>query len=211
MGVGHSLVVTVLMIFLLVFATLGLGAYEIYKIRAELAEMRKITPEFNTPEKYIGDGPELNEAQDSTYVRPAAHVIGRINNRFDHSLRWEPHAGSAFINGAIQYRLADGTLQVNETGLYHVYSRVEFIFKQCPTKDFVHSVNVRRAHEEQSSILMKDHRVKAGLCKQLSLTTESYLASVVHLQQGDRLFVSASHPASRSDEHYGNFFGLYKI
>lgn len=140
-------------------------------------------------------------------------LTGRIQNVTHKSLRWEPQAGQAFTNGGIIYRIEDGALQVKETGLYHVYSRVELIFKQCSHRDsFVHSVFVRRAEHRSPLTLMKGHRV--GFCnlkQDHAWTSESYLGSVMQLQKQDRVFVNVSHPINLSHEHYANFFGLYKI
>lgn len=128
-------------------------------------------------------------------------------------MRWEPKVGRAFTAGGVVYRIEDGALQVNKSGLYHIYSRVEMIFKQCyPTSSFVHSVFVRRAGHSSPVTLMEAHR--AGFCSQQlghSWTTESYLASALQLQKYDRVLVNVSHPLYLSHAHYANFFGLYKI
>lgn len=119
----------------------------------------------------------------------------------------------AYISGGISYQAEDGALRVNETGIYHIYSRVELIFKECsPTSLFVHSVFVRRGARTLPLTLMETHR--EGFCSQQSghpWTTDSYLASAQQLLKHDRVFVSVSHPNLLSHGHYGNFFGLYKI
>ena len=111
------------------------------------------------------------------------------------------------------YRIEDGALQVNESGLYHIYSRVELTFKQClPTSGFVHTVFVRRVGHPPPLTLMEAHR--AGFCTQKPghpWTTESYLGSALQLQKYDRVLVNVSHPDYLSTAHYANFFGLYKV
>ena len=141
-------------------------------------------------------------------------LAGRIETKdFPKTLRWEPTAGRAFISGAVAYRLEDGALQVNESGLYHIYSRVELIFKDCsPTSSFTHSVFVRRAERPLPVKLMEAHR--AGFCSQQrgrAWTTESYLGSALQLHKADKVFVNVSDPMYLTHEHYANFFGLYKI
>ncbi|KAF7645592.1 hypothetical protein LDENG_00201520 [Lucifuga dentata] len=216
MGVNPGLVMVVLLLFLLVFAALALGAYQIYEIQTELKQMRKKADnktEFIQSEKQIGlYEPGVNGK--NTDIRPAAHVIGRIQNAKSHNtLRWEPQAGRAFTNGGVAYRIEDGALQVNETGLYHVYSRVELIFDRCSLKDsFVHSVFVRRVDHPLPLTLMEGHR--AGFCSLQqghSWTSESYLGATMKLQKQDRVFVSVSNPVLLSHKHHSNFFGLYKI
>ncbi|XP_034386762.1 LOW QUALITY PROTEIN: tumor necrosis factor ligand superfamily member 6 [Cyclopterus lumpus] len=225
MGVGPGAALVVLMLFLLVFVSLGFEAYQIHNMQVEMREMRKVTTpaaaaaaEFQTPQKQIAHQAEVNREDDDDEEedRPAAHVIGRIETeKFPRTLRWEPLAGRAFTAGAVEYRFEDGALQPNESGLYHVYSRVELIFKDCsPSSSFVHSVFVRRGGGGRSSplTLMEAHR--EGFCSQQrghAWTAESYLASAHQLQRADRVFVNVSHPFYLSHSHYANFFGLYKI
>ncbi|KAM7388511.1 hypothetical protein PAMP_024681 [Pampus punctatissimus] len=195
MGVSPSLAIVVLFLFLLVFAALGFQTYQIYKIQKKMEGMRQVKPaalEFNTPEKQIG----------------------RIEKEHPHkTLRWEPKNGRAFTSGGVVYRFEDGSLQVNESGLYHIYSRVELIFKQCSaTSSFVHSVFVRRVGHSSPLTLMEAHR--AGFCSQKQghpWTTESYLGSTLQLQKYDKVLVNVSEPLYLSYEHHANFFGLYKI
>lgn len=115
----------------------------------------------------------------------------------------------AFTSGGVTYRAEDGALQVSEAGRYHVYSRVEFILKDC--SPFAHTMFVRREGHPLPEVLMKGHR--EGLCSQAghSWTTESYLGSAVQLQKHDRVYVNVTHPRQLTHAHYSNFFGLYKI
>ncbi|XP_042273048.1 tumor necrosis factor ligand superfamily member 6 [Thunnus maccoyii] len=215
MGVSPGLAMVVLFLFLLVFAALGFETYQIYKIKAEMKEMKKVErePEINTPAKQIGLYKPASNGENID-KRAAAHVIGRIEkNGFHKTLRWEPRVGRAFTAGGVTYRIEDGALQVNESGLYHIYSRVELIFKQClPTTGFDHTVFVRRVGHPSPLTLMDAHR--AGFCNQLPgypWTTESYLGSTLQLQKYDRVLVNVSQPSHLSPAHYANFFGLYKI
>ncbi|XP_035509594.1 tumor necrosis factor ligand superfamily member 6 [Morone saxatilis] len=215
MGVSTGAALVVLMLFLLVFAALGLEAYQIFKMQKELREIKEVKPEteFSVPQKQIGIYEPQSKEEDKD-DRPAAHVIGRIEkDRFSKTLRWESQAGRAFTSGGAAYRFEDGALQVNETGLYHVYSRVELIFKGCsPTSSFVHTVFVRREGRPSPLTLMEAHR--AGFCSQQlghAWTTESYLGSALQLQKYDKVLVNVSHPNYLSHAHYANFFGLYKV
>lgn len=139
---------------------------------------------------------------------------GRIEiEKFSKTLRWESQVGRAYTSGGVSYQFMDGALQVNETGIYHVYSRVELVFRVCsPASFFLHSVFVRRDGRLSPLTLMEAHR--AGFCPQQSArswTTDSYLASALQLQTHDRVYVNVSHPTFLSHAHYANFFGLYKI
>lgn len=132
---------------------------------------------------------------------------------FHETLRWESKVGQAFTSGDVTYRLQDGGLQVNESGIYHIYSRVELIFKSCSsTSSFTHSIFVRRRDHSIPLTLMDAHRtVPCPRQVPHSWTSNSYLASSVQLQKYDRVYVNVSQPAYLSHENYANFFGLYKI
>ncbi|XP_021454970.2 tumor necrosis factor ligand superfamily member 6-like isoform X1 [Oncorhynchus mykiss] len=216
-GVGSwSLTMALLFLLLLVFGALGLGTYQIIKLQTQLDGIQQ---EINTeidgrgPEKLVGDLPETDPNRGKTAGRPAAHVIGRIEKHVSqNTLRWEPKAGRAFTEGGVVYR--DGGLQVNETGLYHIYSRVQFEANHCtPTDALVHSVFVRRPGNRKSLTLMEGHR--EGYCNLGShghvWTSGSYLGSTLKLEKQDWLYVNVSHPAMLSHAHHANFFGLHKI
>ncbi|KAM9848426.1 tumor necrosis factor ligand superfamily member 6 [Aulostomus maculatus] len=210
MGVSGGLALVMLFLFLLVFSALSIGAFYIYNIETELSVLRKVKPvqEFSQTAKQIG---LLRRAADT---RAAAHVIGRIEHtNFHKTLRWNPHIGQAFTAGGVAYRIEDGALQVNETGLYHIYSRVEMIFRDCsPTPSFVHSVFVRREGHPLALTLMEAHR--AGFCSQQlghAWTSQSYLGAALQLQRHDKVLVNVSHPRYLTHEPYANFFGLYKM
>ncbi|KAM6921149.1 tumor necrosis factor ligand superfamily member 6 [Xenentodon cancila] len=196
LGISYSLTLILLLLFLLVFAALGFEAYQIMHIQKQLRDAGQAEPEaaleFSAPLKQIG----------------------RIEKSgFRKTLRWEPKTGQAFTAGGVVYQPEDGALQVNETGLYQVYSRVELILKNCkPTSSFEHSVFVRRVGHPTPLTLMDAHR--AGFCPQHfihSWTTESYLGSVHQFKKYDKVYVNISHPEYLSHSHYSNFFGLFKI
>ncbi|XP_019752000.1 tumor necrosis factor ligand superfamily member 6 [Hippocampus comes] len=225
-GVIPTLATVVLLLFLLVFAALGFGGYLMYNMQMELRDVRKMSrelkraQEFSRAEKQIGlgdDGGEKVDKNERMEERTAAHVIGRIEKHIFHkTLRWESRVGAAFTGGGAVYQLEDGALRVNQSGLYHIYSRVELLFKQCsPTSSFIHTVFVRSTSGVDTA-LMEAHR--AGFCSWRSKlkehhawTADSYLASAFRLRQNDRILVNVSQPQYLSHSNHGNFFGLYKI
>ncbi|KAL1022515.1 hypothetical protein UPYG_G00028710 [Umbra pygmaea] len=215
-----SLVLALLFLLLLVFGALGLGAYQIHKLQTHLDRMQQeISTDsmVHTPEKLVGDltetGADLDRNSGKAAIRPAAHLIGRIENNFSHNtLRWEPKAGRAFTQAGVIYR--DGGLQVNETGLYHIYTRVEFRGTHCnPTDSLLHYVFARRPGNLIPLTLMKAHR--EGYCFQASgssfWSSGSYLGATLQLEKQDWVYVNVSHPALISHVHYANFFGLHKV
>ncbi|XP_047442844.1 tumor necrosis factor ligand superfamily member 6 [Mugil cephalus] len=214
MGISPGGAMIVLLLFLLVFAALGFEAIQISNIQKELADRTQVEAvEFNAPEKQIGL-PEPGLIEEDKKDRPAAHVIGRIETvDVRKTLRWDSKTGRAFTSGGVVYQAEDGALRVNETGLYHIYSRVELIFRDCSySSSFEHNVFVRRTGHLKPVTLMEAHRT--GFCserKNRPWTTENYLGSTQLLQRNDSVLVNVSHPQLLSHSHFGNFFGLYKI
>ncbi|XP_052390591.1 tumor necrosis factor ligand superfamily member 6-like [Carassius gibelio] len=117
----------------------------------------------------------------------------------------------------------NGGLLVNKTGLYFVYSRVEFISPMCNSRDtYTHIMS--RQRNGHNRIIMEDHQ--EGFCmegsKHLWMTgcnakpaegalTGSHLGSLQHLRQSDWLFVNVSNPKLISKNYHSNYFGLFKI
>ncbi|XP_033821329.1 tumor necrosis factor ligand superfamily member 6 [Periophthalmus magnuspinnatus] len=221
MGASSRLVGVVLLLFALVFASLGMGAMWTVNLQKQLKDMRKMVNVLNSstenminaPQKQIGlYDPPLKEDKKVDKDRPAAHVMWHPENvATQKTLRWDPSVGRAFTAGGVSYMMEDSALQVNQTGLYYIYSRVELLFRTCLSTSFEHTVFVRRPGRNSPLTLMKSHR--KGYCppKQEAWTTDSFLGSALHLQKDDRVLVDVSHPHLLSHEHYANFFGLYKI
>uniref|UniRef100_A0A3B5LLB8 Fas ligand (TNF superfamily, member 6) n=1 Tax=Xiphophorus couchianus TaxID=32473 RepID=A0A3B5LLB8_9TELE len=226
MGVSCSAAMIVLMLFLLVFAALGFEAWQILRLQEKLKNVEKVRTDTHTHTHTHTQSTLQNFVFFKNGIlhcveyflektkKPAAHVLGRIVHQPSQmTLRWEPKAGQAFTSGEVAYKIEDGALQVNESGLYHVYSRVELIFKNCqPTSSFDHVVFVRRAGQSKLLTLMEAHR--SGFCVQKPngpWTAENYLGGGLQLMKFDRVYVNVSHPTYLSHSHYGNFFGLYKI
>uniref|UniRef100_A0A3B3U3Q2 Fas ligand (TNF superfamily, member 6) n=1 Tax=Poecilia latipinna TaxID=48699 RepID=A0A3B3U3Q2_9TELE len=205
MGVSCSLVMIVLMLFLLVFAALGFEAWQILRLQEKLKNRVRTDTYTHT---------HTHTHTKSTLLNVNVSLAGRTEyHPSQMTLRWEPKAGQAFTSGSVAYKIEDGALQVNESGLYHVYSRVELIFKNChPTSWFNHVMFVRRVGQSKPLTLMEAHR--SGFCVQKPnspWTAESYLGGGLELMKFDRVYVNVSHPTYLSHSHYGNFFGLYKI
>ncbi|KAK1795869.1 hypothetical protein P4O66_008968 [Electrophorus voltai] len=176
------------MVFLVVFAALGLGAYQIWKLQRELVQMKQ----------------EMHIQSES---RAPQGLVGKIQNKASKTLNWEPRHSRAFTEGVV-YR--NGGLQVNESGLYFIYSRVEFLSNVCQARDsLLHTVYVRRSRHVLT--LMSDH--KEGFCKEGvdMWTAGSNLGSIQQLRQADWVLVNVSRPAMLSTDHHSNYFGLFKL
>ncbi|XP_016144494.1 tumor necrosis factor ligand superfamily member 6-like [Sinocyclocheilus grahami] len=197
------------LILLLVFAALGLGAYQILRLQTEMQRLTQEIPaqmQSLTPQKQVGLNPaELNKNTQNS----AAHLIGHADqSRSAGTLKWEANLGDAFTEGV---KYINGGLQVNMTGLYFVYSRVEFLSPKCNPRDsYTHIMS--RQRNGRNRTIMEDHQ--EGFCTAGSKQpwmSSSHLGSLQHLKQSDWLFVNVSHPLLISKNYHSNYFGLFKI
>ncbi|KAI4892555.1 hypothetical protein NFI96_024721 [Prochilodus magdalenae] len=198
-----------IMVLLVVFAALGIGAYQIMKLQKELSELKQLEvrekSESNAAERQVGHQPDNF---DETKPPQAAHLMGQFQDKTSKTLKWESRHSRAFTAG-ILYR--DGGLQVNETGLYFVYSRLEFLSKSCQRRDsLLHTVYVKR--EGYMLHLMRDRR--EGFCREGSTEVwadGSNLGSIQQLKKLDWVFVNVSQPALLSENPLNNYFGIFKL
>ncbi|XP_051952545.1 tumor necrosis factor ligand superfamily member 6 [Xyrauchen texanus] len=207
MNFGMAWILT--LILLVVFAALGLGAYQILRLQTELERLTQEIPtkiQSFSPQRQVGPKPT---EMDKTKKKAAAHLIGcATQSMSSRTLKWEATHGEAFTDG-IKY--SNGGLQVSENGLYFVYSRVEFVARTCsPTDSRTHIVFVKRNGYERT--FMGDHR--DGFClagSKQPWMSGSHLSSLQNLKQSDWLFVNVSHPHLLSTNYHHNYFGLFKI
>ncbi|KAI5090464.1 tumor necrosis factor ligand superfamily member 6, partial [Silurus meridionalis] len=208
-----------IMVLLTIFAAMGLGAYQIRKLQTELLQMKELIIQneiyYAFKCKYVNISLYIDffKGYQQDYVRetkhkPAAHLIGQTQDNKSKTLKWESRHGRAFTDG-ILYR--DGGLQVNDTGLYFVYSRVQFLSTFCKPRDSLnHIVYIKRG--ERVIKLMNDHR--EGFCqvsKNELWAAGSHLGSIHQLRQYDWVFVNVSEPTRLSSDHQSNYFGLFKL
>ncbi|XP_048064517.1 tumor necrosis factor ligand superfamily member 6 [Megalobrama amblycephala] len=197
------------LILLLVFAALALGAYQILRLQTEVERLTQERPaqmQSVAPQKQVGLNPaELNNNK----RKSAAHLIGRANQSpSSGTLLWETKHGDVFIEG---FKYSNGGLQVNESGLYFVYSRVEFLSPTCKSADY-HAHKMIRQRGSRTQVIMEDHQ--EGLCTPGTndpWMMGSHLGSLQHLKESDLLFVNVSHRHLLSSNYHHNYFGLFKI
>lgn len=208
-GMNAGLAWVVTLILLLVFVALGLGAYQILRLQTKLEQLTQELPtimQSSAPQKQVGLNPA--ELKKNKY-KSAAHLIGYAEqSKSPGLLKWISNHGDAFTDGV---KYTDGGLQVNETGLYFVYSRVEFLSHTCKTFDsLAHKISLKR--NGNSQIIMEDNI--EGFCmtsKNHPWVTGSQLGSLQQLRELDWLFVNVSRPHLLSKNFHSNYFGLFKI
>ncbi|XP_006635359.3 tumor necrosis factor ligand superfamily member 6 [Lepisosteus oculatus] len=204
----RSCITTVLVFLLfLILCALGLGAYQILRMHGELAQLKQaVDSEHQTPvlQKQVGLLETLAERRE---IKRIAHLTVLNVTRGSKMLLWEPEKDVSFTDG-VSYE--DGSLLINETGHYFVYSRVRLRGAHCPSPpEFTHTVSRRNQHSKPRTLL-QGHKV--GFCLgDRSWSSSSYLGAVLRLRRLDRVFVSVSDPQLVSMDHYSTFFGLYKV
>ncbi|XDV41828.1 hypothetical protein PO909_010628, partial [Leuciscus waleckii] len=208
-GLNTGMAWVLTLILLLVFAALGLGAYQILRLQTEVERLTQERPtqiQSVSPQKQVGLNPaELHKNKQKS----AAHLIGGADQSTSTgTLKWKEKLGDSFTHG-IKY--SNGGLQVNESGLYFVYSRVEFLSRTCKSSD-LYAHKMSRLRNGHYRIIMEDHT--EGFCtpgRNQPWMTGSHIASLQQLQESDWLFVNVSHPNLLSKNYHNNYFGLFKI
>ncbi|TRY59178.1 hypothetical protein DNTS_029288 [Danionella cerebrum] len=205
-GLSAGLLVLIL---LLVFAALGLGAYQIRHLQTQVERLTLEIPtklQNNAPQKLVGlDPAEFNKKTKTT----AAHLMGCADqNKSSGTLKWETKIGDVFTEGV---KYSNGGLQVNETGLYFVYAHVEFGSNLCSLTDILaHIISLKRNNNHRA--IMEDRQ--EGFCMEGRSDVwmiGSHLGSLQHLKESDWLFVNVSHAHLLSRHFHSNYFGLFKI
>uniref|UniRef100_A0A7M4E7A1 Tumor necrosis factor ligand superfamily member 6 n=1 Tax=Crocodylus porosus TaxID=8502 RepID=A0A7M4E7A1_CROPO len=122
-------------------------------------------------------------------------------------LEWEAIYGHAFTS-SIQYK--QGSLMINETGLYFVYSSVFFRGEFCNNQPLDHTVYKRNPGYLGNQVLMEDRRMNYCATQKM-WAGNSYLGALFNLTRMDRLYVNVSKIALVHFEESKTFFGVFKL
>ncbi|XP_052510152.1 tumor necrosis factor ligand superfamily member 6 [Budorcas taxicolor] len=205
----HNTGLCLLVMFFMVLVALvglGLGIFQLFHLQKELAELRESTSQRHTAssvEKQIGHPSPPSEKKE---LKKAAHLTGKPNSR-SIPLEWEDTYGIALVSG-VKYK--KGSLVVNETGLYFVYSKVYFRGQSCNNQPLSHKVYSRNFRYPQDMVLMEGKMM--NYCTPGKMwARSSYLGAVFNLTSADHLYVNVSELSLVSFEESKTFFGLYKL
>ncbi|KAI4536950.1 hypothetical protein MJG53_020870 [Ovis ammon polii x Ovis aries] len=133
-------------------------------------------------------------------------ISGKPNSR-SIPLEWEDTYGIALVSG-VKYK--KGSLVINETGLYFVYSKVYFRGQSCNNQPLSHKVYSRNFRYPQDMVLMEGKMM--NYCTPGKMwARSSYLGAVFNLTSADHLYVNVSELSLVSFEESKTFFGLYKL
>ncbi|KAM5238716.1 tumor necrosis factor ligand superfamily member 6 isoform 2-T2 [Ctenodactylus gundi] len=189
--------------FLVVLVGMGMGMYQLFHLQKELAELREVSPVESSLEKQIAQPGPPSERKE---LRRVAHLTGKPNSR-SMPLEWEDTYGIALISG-VKYQ--KGSLVINDTGLYFVYSKVYFRGQSCNNQPLSHKVYLRNSEYHQDLVLMEGKMMSYCTTGQM-WAHSSYLGAVFDLSRADHLYVNVSELSLVNFEESKTFFGLYKL
>ncbi|KAF6074466.1 Fas ligand [Phyllostomus discolor] len=202
---GRCLLVMFFMI-LVALVAVGLGMFQLFHLQKELVELRESSSQRHVEsslEKQIGHPSPPSEKREP---RKAAHLTGKPNSR-SVPLEWEDTYGIALVSG-LKYK--KGSLVINDTGLYFVYSKVYFRGQSCKRQPLNHKVCMRHSKYPQDLVLMEERMMDYCTAGQM-WARSSYLGAVFNLTSADQLYVNVSEISLVNFEESKTFFGLYKL
>ncbi|KAF4018406.1 hypothetical protein G4228_010222, partial [Cervus hanglu yarkandensis] len=166
--------------------------------------------EVDPSDLYIVEPLKFSPEKKSTSQRHTASSlekqIGKSNSR-SIPLEWEDTYGIALVSG-VKYK--EGSLVINETGLYFVYSKVYFRGRSCTNQPLGHKVYSRNFRYPQDLVLMEGKMMNYCTTGKM-WARSSYLGAVFNLTSADHLYVNVSELSLVSFEESKTFFGLYKL
>ncbi|XP_045200824.2 uncharacterized protein LOC123554631 isoform X2 [Mercenaria mercenaria] len=106
----------------------------------------------------------------------------------------------------------DGTIYVEQTGFYYVFSQIKMKLDQTMTKlnhtmkHYIHLIS----NKGTGTTLLENARPQ---CKIVELETEvtSVIGAVFKLETGDRLYVATSHPEHLIPDYNNNYFSIHSV
>ncbi|XP_007525250.2 tumor necrosis factor ligand superfamily member 6 [Erinaceus europaeus] len=206
---NHSTGLYLLVLFFMVLVALvvlGMGMYQLFHLQKELAALRESSSQSHSKlslEKQIGQPSVPCEKREP---RKVAHLTGNPNSR-SMSLEWDDTYGIALVSG-IKYKR--GSLVINDTGLYFVYSKVYFRGQICNNRPLSHKVCMRGSNYPKDLVLMEEKMMSYCTTGQM-WARSSYLGGVFSLTSTDHLYVNVSEFSLINFDESKTFFGLYKL
>ncbi|KAE8620187.1 hypothetical protein XENTR_v10010138 [Xenopus tropicalis] len=147
---------------------------------------------------------------------PSAHVTDcKLTNRYpEQQLLWEPRQGSSFLN-EIQYR--NGSLLINRTGTYFIYSKLQLRFLDCPkmadSNFFQHGVYKKSPHlQDKEIILMENNKQFCESQGAKMWVGSSFLGGTFVIEQGEEVYVKMSNKELiQVKDGSITFFGVFML
>ncbi|KAM4018897.1 tumor necrosis factor-like [Anomaloglossus baeobatrachus] len=166
--------------------------------------------EFHVPEvlqikNYLESVPQTQAMKGK---RAAAHLIGVKENG---QIKWQGDSSNAFKDGSI--RLVENSLEIQQDGLYFVYTQVLYTGKDCHAKkEFTHKV-IKKSEsdgDEPMAILQSSKSVCEAKSAS-SWTQPIYQGGIFKLDEGDKISTEASNVEFLDTYNGQIYFGILAV
>ncbi|XP_053391143.1 uncharacterized protein LOC123554629 [Mercenaria mercenaria] len=149
--------------------------------------------------------------------KPVAKLVGLATDRkhvqvgTNFKLSWNSLSPSYAVKG-LTHLPDDGTIYVEQTGFYYVFSQIKMKLDQSMTKPdhtmkhYIHLIS----NKGTGTTLLENARPQ---CKLVELESEvtSVIGAVFKLETGDRLYVATSHPEHLISDYNNNYFSIHSV
>ncbi|XP_053403820.1 tumor necrosis factor ligand superfamily member 6-like isoform X1 [Mercenaria mercenaria] len=179
-------------------------------------------------EKYNSDAnPEMSSLNLTNYKceatnkkQPKAHLVDISEDKkpvsvgMSSKLLWNTDPPS-YANSGLRHSKDDGTIYVEKTGHYYISSQLKTRIAEANDTDetldsiFRHYVHLIR-NKGAEGVILEDAKSQCEMASDVSEST-SVLGAVFHLEDGDRLYVSTSHPQNIISDKHNNYFSVFSL
>ncbi|XP_045200945.2 tumor necrosis factor ligand superfamily member 6-like [Mercenaria mercenaria] len=179
-------------------------------------------------EKYNSDAnPEMSLLNLTNYKceatnkkQPKAHLVDISEDKkpvsvgMSSKLLWNTDPPS-YANLGLRYSKDDGTIYIEKTGHYYISSQLKTKIAKANDTDetldsiFRHYVYLIKS-EGTVGVILEDAKSQCEMVSDVSEST-SVLGAVFHLEDGDRLYVSTSHPQNIISDKHNNYFSVFSL
>ncbi|XP_051868391.1 tumor necrosis factor ligand superfamily member 6-like [Pristis pectinata] len=195
--------VMILILTLVILACLALGTTYIIQLRMEFEKIKQVQGEKSSHAKMIG-APKVTKQ--STV---AAHLTGMCPAKNSKTLLWEDSKDNAFTSG-IHYK--GGSLIINETGHFLIYSQIYFRGLECKSNTLLEQKVFKRTNLYPKDVVLMITRNNLYCPEKEELwSRSSFQTGIFKLFRGDHIYVNVSNPKLVNFDQFYTFFGLHKL
>ncbi|XP_056395346.1 tumor necrosis factor-like [Hyla sarda] len=138
--------------------------------------------------------------------RAAAHLMGKKGRK---GITWQGISDNAFKDGSIKF--AANSLEIEEDGLYFVYSQVMFTGSNCQeSRELTHEI-LRKNDSDEPTVMLRSSKTVCETKSHSSWTQPIYQGGLFKLDQGDIIYTETSN-VNFLDTYNGQvYFGILAV
>ncbi|KAG8537966.1 hypothetical protein GDO81_023499 [Engystomops pustulosus] len=160
-------------------------------------------PEVLQIKNYLESVPKT---QALTGKRAAAHLKGK---RKDGHIEWRGDSANAFRDGSIKFD--KNRLEIQEDGLYFVYSQVVFTGMGCAeTQELSHSV-YKIGYSGRPVVILQSSKTVCEVTSRATWTQPLYQGGLFKLDRGDVLYTATKNVTLLDANHGQVYFGILAV